>query len=65
MPTQKWCNQLGCKEFIFTKLDDFDDNGWGAFQIPAGKGKILCYCPKHIEDMKIKIKETLTKGVRK
>ncbi|KKK58903.1 hypothetical protein LCGC14_3039780, partial [marine sediment metagenome] len=45
MPTQKPCSVIGCKKFIFAKLDDLADNGWSAFQIPAGKGKVLCYCP--------------------
>lgn len=51
MPTQKWCNQAGCKEFVFAKLDDFSELGWGAYQIPNGKGKVKCWCPKHQEEM--------------
>ena len=51
MATQKWCNVAGCKKFIFAKLDDFAENGWSAFQIPNGKGKVLCYCTEHQKEM--------------
>ena len=56
MPTQKWCNVGHCKEFTFSKLEDFDEIGWSAYQCPQGKGAVNCYCPKHkkqcVEDMK-------------
>ena len=59
MPTQKWCNVTGCQEFIFVTLDDFLENGWSAFQIPNGKGKVLCYCPKHQKEMQEQMKKRL------
>ena len=61
MATQKWCNVAGCTNFIFAILDDFADNGWSAFQIPAGKGKPLCFCPGHQKEMKEEMEKRLTK----
>jgi len=29
MPTQKWCNVSGCKNFIFATLDDFAEYRYG------------------------------------
>ncbi len=52
MATQKWCSAAGCKKFIFATLSDFDEHGWSAFQIPAGNGKVQCFCPDHQEEMK-------------
>ena len=52
MATQKWCSIAGCKNFIFATLNDFADNGWSAFQIPSGNGKVRCFCPDHQTEMK-------------
>lgn len=65
MPTQKWCNVAGCKKFIFAKLDDLADYNWSAFQIPAGKGKVLCFCPDHQKEMMEEMEKRLTKQDRK
>ena len=62
MPTQKFCNVRDCKEFTFTKLDDFDEIGWSAFQCPQGKGKVVCYCPKHQKECKEDMKKVLLKN---
>jgi len=61
MATQKWCNAYKCSNFIFVKLDDLADEGWSAFQIPAGKGKVLCFCPEHQEEMKEQMEIKLLK----
>ena len=61
MPTQKLCNVGDCKEFTFTKLEDFYEIGWSAFQCPNGKGKVVCYCPHHQKEYKEDIPKVLTK----
>ena len=59
MPTQKWCNVVGCKNFIFATLDDLHESNWTAFQIPAGKGKVKCYCQGHFKECEEDINKTL------
>ncbi len=59
MPTQKWCSVNGCEKFIFASLSDFHEYGWSAFQIPAGKGKALCFCPDHQKEMKDEMEKRL------
>lgn len=61
MPTQKFCNATGCKKFIFVTMDELAEHGWGAFQIPAGKGKPLCFCPEHQIEMREQMEKKLTK----
>jgi hypothetical protein len=60
MPTQKWCNATGCKKFIFATLDDFAENGWSAFSIPAN-AKPLCFCPEHHKEMQQKMYDMMSK----
>jgi len=41
----KICDNCG-EELGRIKLDDLYKYNWTAFQIPAGKGKVYCFCPK-------------------
>jgi len=59
MPTQKSCWVHSCDKFIFATLNDFEEHGWTAFQIPTGKGKALCFCPDHQKEMKAEMKKRL------
>jgi len=59
MPTQKPCSVIGCKKFIFAKLDDLADNGWSAFQIPNGSGEVRHFCPDHQKEMKDTMEKAL------
>ena len=60
MPTQKWCSVAGCTKFVFATLDDLCEYKWSAFQIPAGNGKVKCFCPDHQKEMKDSMEKALT-----
>lgn len=51
MSTQKWCNAKGCKNFVFSTLDNLWRHRWTALEIPAGSNP-LYYCPQHHNEMK-------------
>ena len=34
-----------CNVKTKTILSDFHEIGWKAFQVPAGNGKVYCFCP--------------------
>lgn len=59
MPTQKWCSVPKCKNFVFSALDDFDEHGWSAFQIPNGSGEVRHFCPDHQKEMKDTMEKAL------
>ncbi|HLD90835.1 MAG TPA: hypothetical protein VI911_07485 [Patescibacteria group bacterium] len=42
-----------------TKLSDFYKISWTAFQIPAGNGKVYCFCPNCEDCMRKKMIEHL------
>ena len=42
-------------------MDELAEHGWSAFQIPAGKGKPLCFCPEHQLEMREQMEKKLTK----
>lgn len=47
MAKKRYCNVKECSKTTNIPLIDFGENNWAAFQIPDGKGEIVCYCPEH------------------
>jgi len=63
MVTKKVCYNCG-EELGRVALDDLPEYNWTAFQIPAGRGKVYCFCQKEEcqKAMFEKIKEEYNKA---